>query len=83
MVQQPLVRRIDQQFGVGGVVDAADLAVADAEVLMHHLHHRREAVRRERGRRGDEVKRQIVGLVVDAYSHVGSHYNDICRTLEI
>ena len=82
MLQQPLVRRIDHQVGVGGVVGTADLALADAGVLMHRLHLRRKAVHRERGHRDDVVKRRIVGLVVDAYSHVGTNYNDIFRTLE-
>jgi hypothetical protein len=41
---QVLVRRVGHDVGVGRVVDGGDLAVADADRLVHHLHHRREAV---------------------------------------
>ncbi len=48
---QILVRRVDHHIGVGRGVDGGDLAVPDAELLVHDLHHGRETIRRARGRR--------------------------------
>ena len=41
---QILVRGIDDDIGVGRVVDRGDLAVPDADGLVDHLHHRRQTV---------------------------------------
>ncbi len=63
---QILVRRIDDDVGVGRIVDGGDLAVADADRLVHHLDHRREAVGGAGGRGQQPVPRGIVEMVVDA-----------------
>ena len=63
---QVLVRRVDHQVGVGRVVDGGDLAVADADGLVHHLHHRRQAVGGARRGGDDAVPRRVVEVVVDA-----------------
>ena len=53
---QVLVRRVHDDLRVGDVVDRRDDAVADADGLVDHLDHRRQAVRRAR-RGGEQVMR--------------------------
>ena len=49
-----------------GIVDGRDLPVPDADRLVNHLHHRREAVGGAGGRGQQPVPRRVVELVVDA-----------------
>ena len=63
---QILVRRIDHHVGVGRIMDRGDLAVADADRLVQHLHHGREAVGRA-GRCGQQpMFARVIAMVVDA-----------------
>ena len=63
---QVLVRRVDDRLGVREVVERRDRAVADPDPLVEHLDHRRQAVRRARGRGDDVVRVGVVAVVVDA-----------------
>ena len=63
---QILVRRVDHDIGVGRVVDRRDLAVADADRLVHDLDHRREAVGGAGRRRQQPVLARVVAIVIDA-----------------
>ena len=64
--RRSLVRRVDDDVGVGRVVDRGDLTVADADRLVHDLHHRREAIGGA-GRRGQQpVPGGLIAIVVDA-----------------
>ena len=61
-----LVRRIDHHIGVGGIMDGGDLAVADADRFVQHLHHRRQAVGGA-GCRGEQAMlRWLIEMIVDA-----------------
>jgi hypothetical protein len=62
---QVLVRGVDDHLGVGDVVDRGDDAVADAEALVDHLHHRRQAVGGAR-RGGEQV---VLGRAVQVIVH--------------
>ena len=55
---QILVRRIDDDVGVGRIVDGRDLAVADADRLVDDLDHRRQAVGGAGGRGQQPVPRR-------------------------
>jgi len=51
-------------------MDGGDLAVADADGFVHHLHHGREAVGGAGGGGHDQVPRRIVELFVHADDHI-------------
>ena len=57
--------RIDQRLRVGHVVQRRDLTVHDSDPLVDHLHHRREAVGRTRGRRQQIVALWLVEMIID------------------
>jgi hypothetical protein len=67
------VRQVEQLLVVGVGVDRRHPPLPDAEALVEHFRHRREAVRRARGVGDDLVLRRIVVAVVDAHEegHVG------------
>ncbi len=67
---QVALEAIHHHLGVGHVVEGGDGAVADAKALVHHLHHRRQAVGGARGGGEQPVARRIEELVVDAEHHV-------------
>eukprot|EP01136_Pigoraptor_vietnamica_P039795 Opistho-1_new@10972 len=67
---QVLVRCVHHQVGVGRVVQRGDLAVADADGLVHHLHHGREAVGGAGGGGHDAVARGLVLRVVHTHDDV-------------
>ena len=64
-------------IGVGRVMDGGDLAMADADGIVHHLHDRRETVRGTGGGGQQRMSRRIVEMVVDAHHHVKR-----CRVLD-
>ena len=59
------VGRVDDRLRVGDAVDRREHAAHDAELLMHDLDERPEAVGRARGSRHDAVLRGVV-LVLDS-----------------
>ena len=64
---QVLVREVKDDLVIGVGVDRGHQALADAEGVVQHLGHRRDAVRRA-GRVGDDVVlRGVVLVVVDAH----------------
>jgi hypothetical protein len=75
---QVLVGRIHHEVGIGRVMDGGDLAMANADGLVHDLHHGRQAVRGARGGRDDPVAGRFVKLVVDA-DHDVQHVPDLHR----
>lgn len=64
-VAQILMRQIDQVLRIGDVVQSRDRPVADVELFVHHLHHRRQTVRGARGRGHDVADGRIVQMIVD------------------
>src|SRR5690606_23975781 len=67
---QILVGRVEDCLGVGDGVDGGHGAVDDAEGLVDHLHHRRQAVGGAGGGGDDGVPGRIVEMVVDPHHHV-------------
>ena len=67
---QVLVGRVHHEVGVGGVVDGGDLAVADAQGLVHHFHHGRQAVGGARSGGHDGVLLRVVEVLVHTHHHV-------------
>ena len=61
---------IHHHLGVGDVVQGGDRAVADAELLMHHLHHRRQAVGGAGGGRNQPMPLGLIELVVDTENNI-------------
>ena len=65
-----LVRRIDHHIGVGGIMDGGDLAVADADGFVQHLHHRRQAVGGA-GCRGEQAMLPwLIEMIVDTDDNI-------------
>ncbi len=67
---QVLVRLIENALGIGQVMDGGDRTVADAELLMDHLDHRRQAVGGAGCRGDDAMLRRIEQTIVNAHDYV-------------
>ena len=63
---QIVTSEVEHRLVVGVGVDRRHEALAEAEGVVEHLHHRHEAVGRARGGRDDEVARRVESVVVHA-----------------
>ncbi len=61
---------VDHHLGVGGVVDGGDHPVLDADLLVQHLDHRRQAVGGAGGGGNQVVLCRVVEVVVDPHDDV-------------
>jgi hypothetical protein len=59
------VRCVDDDVGVGRIVDRGDLAVADTKCLVHDLLYGGEAIGGAGGRRQEAMFGRVVTVVVD------------------
>ena len=85
------MRRIDDNVGVGWIVDGGDLTVPDTNRVLDDLDHGREAVGRTRGSGEQPMACGIIELIVDADDNVqrirvfhrGRHDHPLHAALEI
>ena len=68
--RRSLCGRVDDDLGVGDVVDGGDHTSLDPDLLVQHLHHRCETVRRARRSGHDVIGRRVVEVIVAAHHHV-------------
>ena len=67
---QVFVALVDDGLGIGDVVDRGHAAMHDADLLVYHLDHRRQAVGGAGGRRDQMVLGRVVQVVIDAVHDV-------------